>query len=238
VRKTGRGVVDMISLFLVEATGMAEQNIDPQSPLVSSRGPWRAPGIPLQVVFTALALVAGLAAQGQFVVYNESQTGVVLPDPVLEQFDPVDVSNLTFALIYGALVLGITALARKPGLLFHALQAYALLALIRVGMMWLVPLDPPMTIIPLRDPLVELIGSGAPLTRDLFFSGHTGTLFLLFLAQPKGRIRSVLFVLAMVVGSLTVLQHTHYVIDVLVAPFVAYGSFRLVGRWRKSSLSH
>jgi len=34
------------------------------------------------------------------------------------------------------------------------------------------------------------------------------------------------------VGSLTILQHTHYVIDVLVAPFVAYDSYRLIGRWK------
>ncbi len=213
---------------------MAEQNSDSQSPAMGHRGAWRAPDIPSQAIFTALALAAGLAAQGQFVLYNESQAGIVLPDPILDSFAPVDVSNLTFPLIYGALVLGIAALARKPSLLFHALQAYSLLALIRVGMMSLMPLDPPMTIIPLRDPLVELIGRGAPLTRDLFFSGHTGTLFLLFLAQPQGRIRSILFVLAMVVGSLTVLQHTHYVIDVAVAPFVAYGCYRLVGRWRMS----
>jgi hypothetical protein len=202
---------------------------------ITDQGGWREPGIWKRASLTLVVLVAALVAQGQFVLWTEGRTGGVLPDPVLALFSPIDASNLTFTLIYGALALGIAVLAREPARLFHAFQAYALLALIRIAMMAAVPLDPPLDIIPLRDPLVELIGTDAPLTRDLFFSGHTGTLFLLFLALPLGRVRSVMFILAVVVGSLTALQHTHYVIDVLVAPFVAYGSFRLIGRWRQTA---
>ena len=224
-------MMDTIAVFLMEAqvTSNADQG---NFGGVTGKAAWRAPGIRKQAILTAVVLVAALVAQGQFMLWNEGRTGAALPDPVLTIFPPVEVSNLTFTLIYGALVLGIGVLAREPNRLFHAFQGYAMLALIRVGMMAVTPLDPPPSIIPLRDPLVELIGTDAPLTRDLFFSGHTGTLFLLFLALPKGRVRSTMFLLAIVVGSLTVLQHTHYVIDVLVAPFVAYGSYRLVGRWR------
>jgi hypothetical protein len=214
---------------------MAGNQGEPESISKVGREAWRSPGIRTQAAITVAVLVLGLVAQGQFVLYNEGQSGVVLPDPVLALFAPMELSNLTFTLIYGALALGLATLAREPNRLVHALQAYALLAVFRVGMMAVVPLDPPSSIIPLRDPLVQLIGSGAPLTRDLFFSGHTGTLFLLFLALPMGRIRSIMFFLAAIVGTLTVLQHTHYVIDVLVAPFVAYGSLRLVGRWRRSN---
>lgn len=214
---------------------MAGQRTDHQTRAPREKGAWSAPDIRRQTGITVVALVTGLVAQGQFVLYNEGQSGVVLPDPVLALFAPMELSDLTFTLIYGALALGLASLAREPNRLFHALQAYALLAVFRVAMMSVVPLDPPASIIPLRDPLVELIGSGAPLTRDLFFSGHTGTLFLLFLALPMGRIRSIMFFLAAIVGTLTVLQHTHYAIDVLVAPFVSYGSFRLVGRWRRTN---
>ena len=216
---------------------MTTEETETGSSKKTGRAAWRTPGVPAQATWTAGLLVTALVAQGQFMLFNEGRSGVVLSDPVLALFSPMDVSNLTFTLIYGALVLGIAALAREPFRLFHALQAYALLALIRIGMMAVVPLDPPHSIIPLRDPLVELIGSGAPLTRDLFFSGHTGTLFLLYLALPRGRTRGTMFVLAFIVASLTVLQHTHYVIDVLVAPFVAYGSYRLIERWRQTAHS-
>ena len=51
--------------------------------------------------------------------------------------------------------------------------------------MWATPLDPPPGMIVLEDPLVQLFGGASrPLTRDLFFSGHTSTMFLLFLAVP------------------------------------------------------
>ncbi len=37
----------------------------------------------------------------------------------------------------------------------------------------------------LNDPLVEFFGTGQTLTKDLFFSGHTATLLILFLVSEK-----------------------------------------------------
>jgi membrane-associated phospholipid phosphatase len=84
--------------------------------------------------------------------------------------------------------------------------------------------------IPLHDPLVRLFGPGKLLTKDLFFSGHTSTLFLLALAVP-GRIAKTLFVLCTAAVAFCVLaQHVHYAIDVLAAPLFAYASFRFARR--------
>jgi len=53
--------------------------------------------------------------------------------------------------------------------------------------MYSAPLDAPERLILLNDPFVQFIGSGEALTKDLFFSGHTATLFLLFLRSADQR---------------------------------------------------
>jgi hypothetical protein len=191
---------------------------------------WIRPGVRPRVTATLAALAIALAGQARFYNWNEARSGVVLPDPLLELFAPVDVSWLTFGLIYAALATAVVVLWRRPRRLLQAAQAYSILAAFRVTLMALAPLDPPRSIIPLRDPLVELAGDGTTLTRDLFFSGHVATLTVLFLALPRGRARGFALLAAAAVAVLTVWQHTHYTVDVLVAPFLAYGCFRLAPR--------
>jgi membrane-associated phospholipid phosphatase len=94
--------------------------------------------------------------------------------------------------------------------------------------MYFAALDPPADAIPLRDPLIEILGTGRLLTRDLFFSGHTSTLFLLFLAVPDRRDKPLLLACAMCVAAGVLRQHVHYTIDVLVAPLFAFASYRVV----------
>jgi PAP2 superfamily C-terminal len=109
-----------------------------------------------------------------------------------------------------------------------AIEAYDVLLVARAACMFLTPLDPPLGIIPLRDPIVEDLGAGIHLTRDLFFSGHTATLALLAWIVPGRRMRVLLTAATVVVACLLLLQHVHYTVDVLVAPFCAYGCQRLV----------
>ena len=197
------------------------------------RALWQRPAFRWDLVLTCLLLVVATSVHASYVTWNQGRVGVVLPDPSLELFQPRDLSTLTFVLIYAALLASLITLGRRPLRLLRVFQAYSYVALVRVTLMYLTPLEPPATIIPLRDPLVELFSTGEePLTRDLFFSGHTATLFLLHLVQPRGRLKGMLLVATVVVAGLTVWQHTHYLVDVLVAPFVAYGCLRLAGLGR------
>jgi hypothetical protein len=83
--------------------------------------------------------------------------------------------------------------------------------------------------IALRDPFVDfVVGDGSVLTRDLFFSGHTSTMFLLFLTATARPLRLLFIAGTMLVGACVLLQHVHYTIDVFAAPFFAYGSYRIV----------
>jgi membrane-associated phospholipid phosphatase len=97
-------------------------------------------------------------------------------------------------------------------------------------MMYSIPLDPPPEMISLKDPFVELFGTGNTLDRDLFFSGHTSTMFMLFLLAYKPIYKKLFLTGIILVGASVILQHAHYTIDVLVAPFVAYASFRIAGQ--------
>jgi membrane-associated phospholipid phosphatase len=99
-----------------------------------------------------------------------------------------------------------------------------------MAIMYLMPLDPPSTMITLHDPFVELYGSGLVLTRDLFFSGHTATLFLIALALPTARQRAFGLAVTTLVGVGVLFQHAHYSADVLAAPFFSYACYRLAAR--------
>lgn len=191
---------------------------------------WRDPRFRIRLVLTIPALALSLAMLARFLDRVEAREGVVLPDPVLAFLQPRDFTWLVFSLIYLGLLFGVARLATDPRRLVAALQAYVVLVLFRIAAMWVTPLEVPPGMIPLNDPLVRLFGPTKLLTKDLFFSGHTSTLFLLFLAVPGRRSKTVFLVCTVAVGICVLWQHVHYTIDVLVAPIFAYASFRLASR--------
>jgi hypothetical protein len=190
-------------------------------------GAWRDPGFRIRLVLTVPALVAVLSLLARFLEFVEARPGVVLPDPVLALLSPRDLTWLTFGLIYLGIFFGVARLGAEPRRLLVALQAYVVMVLFRVAAMGVTPLEAPPGMIPLDDPLVRLFGPGRLLTKDLFFSGHTSTLFLLFLAVPGRRSKALFLFCTAVVAVCVLRQHVHYTIDVLAAPLFAYASFRL-----------
>jgi hypothetical protein len=188
---------------------------------------WRDRGFRLRLALTLPALVAVLALLARFLDRVEVRPGVVLPDPVLALLTPRDLTWLTFGLIYLGILFGVARLATVPRRLVLTLQAYVVMVLFRIAVMGVTPLEAPPGMIPLLDPLVRLFGPGKVLTKDLFFSGHTSTLFLLALAVPGRRSKTLFLVCTAAVAVCVLAQHVHYTIDVLAAPFFAYASFRL-----------
>lgn len=204
--------------------------------------PWRSGRFRIEFFVTIALTVAALATLANFLNWVETRPGVVYADPVLALFPAVDLTWLTFALIYAGLISGIAFLSRNPRAMLIAFQSYVLMVVVRIAAMYVLPLAAPPTAIPLQDPTVQYLGTGKLLTQDLFFSGHTSTLFLLFLtAQGKG-LRIVFLVCTLAVGVCVLLQHVHWTVDVLVAPFVAYTCFSVVTmlaarRWSKETRS-
>lgn len=202
-------------------------NDDLSSAAGKSLAGWRDRSVIRQALVTLSLLALTLVGLSRFLAYIERRPGIVLPDPILALYPPVDVTWLTFAAIYLGIVIAIVALVRQPRLLIIAVQAYIVMIVVRMGMMYVVPFDPPETMIPLVDPLAEL-SAGGVLSRDLFFSGHTSTMFLLVLSARQPVIRGIFILCTALIAVLVLAQHVHYTVDVLVAPFVAYAAFRLV----------
>ncbi len=182
----------------------------------------------IELITTLFLLVAVLIFLANFLNYIESRKGVVLPDPILNLFQPIDLTWLTFVLIYLSLFVAIVTLYKYPNRLLFAIQLYTLMVLVRIVAMYLFPLEPPVSIIILKDPLVEFLGTGQTLTKDLFFSGHTATLFILFLVCEKKNIKTFFLICTIAIAISVVLQHVHYSIDVFAAVFITYACYKLL----------
>lgn len=183
------------------------------------------------IVSLAIGVIVAAFAS-KYLNYIEQRPGVTIADPIQMFATPVDVTWPIFFLLYGSLILAITWLWEKPRILFQAFRAYAILLSLRMICMWLIPLEPPPHMITLSDPIIELVAhsSGAALTRDLFFSGHTSVVFLAAFVIPEAKKRWVLIGIGVIIGTLLVIQHVHYTIDVVVAPMAALLAVAMSGR--------
>lgn len=182
----------------------------------------------VELLLTIVLLAVVLISFSQFLLFVEDRTGAILSDPILNLFSPIDLTWLIFALIYLSLLLAIVELVKEPERFLLALQCYGLMVILRLIAMYLMPLEAPSTLLPLNDPFVQLFGEGNILEKDLFFSGHTATLFLLFLMIKKRNLKIIFLIFTLIVGISVILQHVHYTIDVFVAPFFAYTSYRII----------
>jgi hypothetical protein len=197
-------------------------------------GIWKDRTFRIESIVTVLLLVAVVTGLANFLQVIEMRPGAVLNDPVLALFSPVDLTWMTFALIYGGLLLAVGILLRHPRRLMIAFQSYTAMVIVRMIAMSLTPLDPPPTMIALIDPTVSTFGTGMTPTRDLFFSGHTSTMLLLALTVPSVRWRLVFGIATFAVAACVLAQHAHYTIDVFAALFFAYGAFAAVLRIRQA----
>lgn len=165
-----------------------------------------------------------------FFGYIQSVQGYQINDLILNEIPVRNMSVYIFLLIYSVIILGIINLINNPVLFIKCLQAYCLLVLIRMVCLYLVPLEPERSIIPLEDPfLAQFFYSGHAITKDLFFSGHVSTMVLLTLALPFFPLKYIFAATTIIVAGLIMVQHVHYSIDVIAAPFFSWLSFWLIG---------
>jgi len=189
----------------------------------------RNPHFAGEVVLTTVILAGSVWFCMAITHYVHARPGVILDDPIHNLIGPINLRWPVFVVLWSSLVAGICILSKAPERLLIWLQAAAALICLRGAALYLVPLAPPQTIIPLADPIATLrTEAGDVIANDLFFSGHTATMFLLFLAIDSIRVRLFVFAGFVFIGVAVVLQHVHYCGDVFAAPFFAYGSWRLV----------
>ena len=157
--------------------------------------------------------------------------GLRINDLVLNAFAPRDNSWIIFGLIYLSLVITLQGIYRKPEMVLLGLKCYLLLTLLRMVSMYVLTLEAPEGIIPLHDPLVDVIAYGGNVfNKDLFFSGHVATLALFVWLEERPMFKSILLMNTILVAGLILLQRVHYTMDVLAAPFITYLSVRIAKR--------
>ncbi len=188
----------------------------------------RSPRYLCEAALTVLLLGLSMHICALLMQYAQSRPGAHLNDPILNAVGPIRLTWPIFVVLWSSIVAGIWYMAEDPGRLLIGLQAGALLMVFRTLALYLVPLSPLPTIIPLADPIAIYMGTGTLVTKDLFFSGHTSVMFLLFLSANYSRLKWFLLAGTIFIGVGVILQHVHYSGDVYVAPFFAYASWRIV----------
>jgi len=172
-------------------------------------------------------LTAILAAFPFFFKSIEARNGFVFNDFVLQRIPPRNVSVAVFFLIWSTCLLLVVRIIRDPIMLLLVLWAYNGVTLVRMACIGLLSLNPPVGLIPLADPITNQFYGKHYITHDLFFSGHTTTVFLIFLCLRKKYDRMYALFASVALGILLLVQHVHYTIDVLAAPVFTYAVYRL-----------
>lgn len=187
-------------------------------------------------ITTVIVCIAVIAIASRYLQVVEQRQGVVLPDPIHQMVGPYNLTWPTFIVLYGSLITAFIWLRKHPNLMLRGLRAYSILLSLRLLGMYLLALNAPPSMIPLNDPIVQAVASdsGATLTKDLFFSGHTSVMFMAALVMPSLWKRRVFLVLGTLVGVAVVLQHVHYTVDVMVAPMAAITAVMLAGKTTRS----
>ena len=98
------------------------------------------------------------------------------------------------------------------------------LLILRMSAIYLFELNPPQGLIVLRDPLTSITygGRGIFITKDLFFSGHTSNLFMVYLCLQKRRDKIFVLLGTITVAVLVLVQHVHYSMDVIGAFIITF----------------
>lgn len=156
----------------------------------------------------------------------DERNGPVLNDWLLNYLHPHNVSIPIFIIMWGSTVFIFTRAFQNPDIFVVYLWAYVILSISRLLSITLVPLDPPVGLVELKDPISNTFYGMRVVTKDLFFSGHTSTLFLNFLCLKKKNDKIIMLFATCTVACLLLIQHVHYTIDVLAAPVFTYLIYR------------
>ncbi len=154
----------------------------------------------------------------------EKREGIVLQDYVLDAIPPMDVSIPTFIVIWGMVLLVFFRIYQNPKLFLVIAYGFILMCLCRILTISLLPLNPPPGLITLKDPIANIAygGNGTFITKDLFYSGHTGNMFLFFLCLEAKWDKIIALTASFLIGFLVLIQHIHYSIDVISAFIFTY----------------
>ena len=200
---------------------MEQQNV---TSILSWNEAWAIRSFKIKTI-VALTLVAIiLFILPTFFAFIEKREGMVLQDFVLDAIPAMDVSIPTFVVIWSVVLLVFYRIYQNPSIFLVVAYGFILMCLARVLTISLLPLNPPPGLIMLKDPIANIAygGKGIFITKDLFYSGHTGNMFLFFLCLKAKWDKIIALAASFMVGILVLIQHIHYSVDVIAAFIFTY----------------
>ncbi|HUC01851.1 MAG TPA: hypothetical protein VMA75_03020 [Candidatus Paceibacterota bacterium] len=142
------------------------------------------------------------------------------------------VVNLNFIIVEGALIAilaSILLILAKPQYLLFTLKAAAIFIATRAVFISVTHIGIyPGQVGPDPTGFFDHIYTGLGLEAGFFFSGHTGLPFLMALIMWDEKFwRYAYLVISIVFGIAVLFAHVHYTMDVLAAPYMAYGIYKM-----------
>ena len=160
--------------------------------------------------------------------WNEKRTDLVeLNDTLIQKFPTINTSlPVTLIEQIGHVYYWLHILYWKTVDTDVTMVAWMILLFTRTVMIYVCPLKAPYNAIPLYDVIQRLLLVDIePFMNDLFFSGHVSACVMRGLTMTENS--WVFYYSAFIIGVLMMFSKIHYTIDMLVAPYVAYGSYHM-----------
>ncbi|MCJ8290118.1 MAG: hypothetical protein HRT58_10685 [Crocinitomicaceae bacterium] len=147
-------------------------------------------------------------------------------DPAFLILPIEDVSILIFSITYGSIITYAIINRKEKYFVSKLAFSYGLLLIFRALTLTILPLKEPDTIVYLEDPFLNYFIYEGILDSDLFFSGHTALICLIFFLTHKWK--WVFVILGVILGFLLMIQRVHYSIDILAALPFAFLTVKIV----------
>jgi len=193
-----------------------------QSKQLTWRFAWDYPAFRVKLILGLFLMGMIVFFLQDFFLFIQPRSGVLMNDWVLDKLPARDVSLYIFLILYPASGFFFWRMRKNSTICITALWGYIFLCVVRMITIALIPLEAPVHLKHLADPFSIIFYGSNMITKDLFFSGHTATLFLLGLCLEDKREKAVIFAATAVLAVLLLIQHVHYTADVIAAPFFSY----------------
>ena len=183
----------------------------------------------LRITIVLITAALFLIFVPSFLLYIQHRQGIQLNDRILALLPSADLSWLIFPIIHVSIFIALANLIHYPRLLLVAMESYLVVSFLRMLAIYLFPMEPPQGLVILTDHVNEdLFYSNTVITKDLFFSGHTTTIFILYLAVRNPLLKALFLCLTVVIAVMLLIQHIHYSIDIAGALFFTWASYYVV----------
>ncbi len=191
---------------------------------------WTSSAYKNKFVAGIVVLVTILSLFPYFFQFIQKRNGVTLHDWILPLLPLHDASLPIFLIIWSVSLLVIIRVVQEPNLLLVLLWTYILICVTRILTIYFFPLNPPADLLPLADPITNMFYGPTYVTKDLFFSGHTASVFLMFLCLRRRSDKIIAGLATLTLAILLMIQRVHYTIDILAAVVITYFLYLLARR--------